>query len=66
MAKKKANKYLYLYVVQGRYGDTYGFEDLCESEDYKEAVADLRAYRINEIGYPHRLVHRRELNPEYV
>ena len=63
---KKVNKYLYLYVVQGYYSSTYGWEDCCQSEDYKEAVADLRAYRIEERGVPHRLIQRREPNPEYV
>ena len=61
---KRINKYLYLFVVQGNYG--YGWEDLTASESYKAAIADLRAYRKNDnYAVGHRLVKRRELNPEY-
>lgn len=56
----KENKYEYLYVVQGKYGSTYGWEDLCMSESRKEARHDLTAYCENEPRYPHRLIHRRE------
>ena len=59
--KKKVNKYVYLYVVQGYYG--YGWEDLCASENILEARSDYRDYRFNECGVPHRIIHRRELNP---
>jgi hypothetical protein len=45
------------YVVQGNYG--YGWEDLTASDNPAEAKADLKAYRENEIGVPHRLVTRR-------
>lgn len=62
---KKVNKYLYLWVVQGHYAAGYGWEDLTQSESYKEARADLKDYRINETNYPHRMIHRREPNPEY-
>ena len=64
--KTKINKYLYLYVVQGYYGKLYGWEDVCQSESYREARQDLKAYRLNENEYPHRMIHRRELNPLYV
>jgi len=60
---KKQNKYIYLYVIQGKYG-YYGWEDLCQSESWKEARADLKAYRENE-PYPLRMIERRELNPKY-
>lgn len=64
--RKKVNKYLYLYVVQGRYSSEYGWEDLCSSEDFREAAEDLRSYNNEEGGFSHRVVMRRELNPEYV
>ena len=55
------NKYTYLWIVQGNYGYGHGWEDLCASEDRKEARANLRDYRENEPG-PHRLIQRREKN----
>lgn len=55
----RKNKYQYLFVVQGNYGQ--GFEDLTCSESYKAAREDLKSYRDNE-HYPHRLIQRRELN----
>lgn len=61
---KRVNKYLYVYVVQGYYG-LHGWEDLCQSESYQEARHDLRAYRENEIQYPHRMIQRRISNPDY-
>lgn len=57
----RANKYLYLYVVQGNYGQ--GWEDLTASEDYREARANLREYRANDPA-PTRMIKRRELNAE--
>ena len=54
-------KYLYLHVVQGNYGYGHGWEDLCCSENRREARNDLKAYRENELGVPHRLIQRREL-----
>lgn len=57
----RANKYQYLNVVQGYYAP-HGWEDLTVSTDYKEARADLRAYRINDTTTAHRLIKRRELN----
>jgi hypothetical protein len=61
---KKINKYIYLFVVQGNYG-SYGWEDLTQFENYKEAREDLKSYRQNETGIPHRMIKRRELNPDY-
>lgn len=58
----KVNKYIYLYVVQGKYVGRW--EDLCASEGWKEARADLKAYRDNERGVLHRLIKRRELNQQ--
>jgi hypothetical protein len=60
--KMKKNKYSYLFVVQGNYGYGHGWEDLCASENYKEARANLKDYRLNEVNTPHRLIRRRELN----
>ena len=58
---KNPNKYNYLFVVQGYYSTTYGWEDLIESTNYKEARADLKDYRENESEYPHRMIRHREL-----
>jgi len=58
------NKYLYLWVIQGHYG-VYGWEDLTAAESIKEARGYLRDYRQNEPQYPHRMIQRREANPEY-
>ena len=57
-----ANKYLYLYVVQGNYG--CGWEDEAASESRKEARINLRAYWDNCSG-AYRLIKRREPNPNY-
>jgi len=61
----KTNKYTYLWVIQGCCGDQYGWEDLTQSESYKEARNDLRDYNENDFQYKHRMIKRRELNPEY-
>lgn len=45
-----------LHVVQGNYG--HGWEDLTASAEYKEARADLKAYRENDPA-PTRLIKRR-------
>lgn len=61
----RVNKYIYLHVVQGRYSDLYGWEDVAASESWKEARDDLRTYNLEEPGYLHRLIHRREPNLKY-
>ena len=48
----KTNKYLYLWVVQGNYSG-HGWEDLAESESYKEARYNLKEYRISSGPAPH-------------
>lgn len=58
------NKYLYMWIVQGYYAP-YGWEDLTQSESHKETRARLREYRENEPQYPHRMIQRREPNPEW-
>jgi hypothetical protein len=63
MTNKRPNKYLYLWIIQGNYGA--GFEDLCAEETWKECRVNLRAYRLEEPQYAHRVIRRRELNPEY-
>ena len=63
---KRINKYLYLWVVQGYYYSGYGWEDVCQSEHRKEAREDLKDYRKNEPEYPHRMIRRREPNPDYI
>lgn len=60
---KKINKYIYVWVIQGNYG--YGWEDLTQSESYKEARANLKDYRNNE-PTAHRLIRRREINPLFL
>lgn len=62
---KRVNKYLYLWVVQGYYSDLYKWEDLCASESITEAMSDKKEYRLAEPQYPHRMIQRRELNPEW-
>lgn len=62
---KRINKFIYLWVIQGRYPGPYGWEDVAASECYKEARADLKAYRENEPQYPHRMIRRCEPNPNY-
>lgn len=61
---KRINKYLYLWVVQGYYGDLYKWEDVAASEHFREARDDLKAHRENE-PYLFRMIQRRELNPEW-
>jgi len=68
MARKQP-KYIYLKVLQGCY-DGSSWDDLvfAEEKSYKEMKEfrdDVRAYRENEPQYPHRVVRRREANPEY-
>jgi hypothetical protein len=57
----KANKYIYLHVLQGDYGYGHGWEDLCASESRQEIRSDLKAYRENEGGC-YRIIQRRKLN----
>lgn len=45
------------HIVQGDYG--HGWEDLTASTVYKEANADLKAYRVNDPGTSTRLIKRR-------
>ncbi len=63
MAKRR-NKYDYLYIVQGKYGDTYRWEDLTAADSRKEARRDLRDYDLND-PYPHRIIQRRVLRKGY-
>lgn len=55
------NKYTYLHVVQGYYLGS-GWEDLTQSEDYREAKIDIKAYRENAPETAYRLIKRRELS----
>lgn len=52
------NKYEYLHVVQGDFG--YGWEDLTASDNPREALNDLRAYRGNDPDHAYRKIQRRE------
>lgn len=53
------NKYTYLFVLQGQYGQ--GWEDLSAALTRREVREDLKAYRDNE-GGQYRIIQRRELN----
>jgi hypothetical protein len=57
--KTATRKYRYLHVLQGNYGQ--GWEDLCQSEDRSEMVADRKSYRENAGEYAYRIIQRREL-----
>ena len=62
-------KYKYLKVLQGCY-DGHSWDDLvCAEEnniqECKEFRSDVKAYHENEPGYPHRVIRRREANPDY-
>jgi hypothetical protein len=59
----RINKYLYLWVLQGHYGGTYGWEDLTASEVWKEVRDNLKDYRENE-GGTYRVIKRRELREQ--
>lgn len=68
MNNKKQNKYIYLKVLQGQY-DGCTWDDLAEAdlsnvEELKKFKNDVKAYRENE-SYPHRVIRRRVLNPEW-
>jgi len=52
------NKYEYLYVLQGDYGQ--GWEDLTASTKRSEVVTDRKAYVENE-GGAYRIIYRRVL-----
>ena len=58
------NKFNYIFVVQGNYGYC-GWEDVAESDTHKEARYNLREFRISSGPAPHRIIQRREPNPEY-
>ena len=68
MNNKKQNKYIYLKVLQGQYDgctlDDLAEADLSNVEELKKFKNDVKAYRENE-SYPHRVIRRRVLNPEW-
>ena len=61
----RKNKYNYLWVIQGFYGDSW--EDLSEYDkkeySYKDVLHDYREYKVSD-SYPKRLIKRRVLNEE--
>ena len=59
---KRVNKYNYLWIIQSYWS---GWEDVTAADNYKEARGYLRDYRENEPNRAHRMIQRRELNPEY-
>ena len=58
---KKQNKYIYYHVLQGYYSEAHHWEDLCQSESWKEVRDDIRAYRENAPEYRYRIIQRRKL-----
>ncbi len=59
MKPRKPSKFLYLFVIQGDYGQ--GYEDLTAEETWREARARYVEYRHNEPRTVVRIVKRREL-----
>jgi len=59
----RKNRFLYLWVIQGNYGQ--GWEDECVEDSLTEARARLREYCENS-PYPSRMIQRREPNPEAI
>ena len=62
MTAKLPNKYEYLWIIQGNYGN--GWEDLTAETNWKECRVNLKLYRENDPA-PIRVIRRRELNPAY-
>lgn len=60
--KKKINKWIKEYIIQGYYG--HGWEDDTAESSIKEARARLKEYRQNS-NYPSRPITRRVINPEW-
>ncbi len=48
-----------VYVLQQNWGYGYGWEDIVEYDDRKEAKADYKLYIENQPGIPTRIVTRR-------
>lgn len=68
---KKNNKYLYHTVIQGLYDVDYGWDDVTiydsnDPEQMKSFRSDWKSYCENEPQYPHRVIHRRVPNPDYI
>jgi len=49
-----------VYVIQQYTGSQYGWEDVCEEDTRKEAVAQRKCYQENQPEYPVRIKKRRE------
>ena len=47
-----------VFVIESNYG--YGWEETTASDARREAIEDLKAYRLNQPEYSHRLIKRRE------
>ena len=64
----KQNKFSYLWVLQGNYGYSEGWEDLCAADKkekgaLKSIKADKRNYQDNAPEGQYRIISRRENNP---
>lgn len=44
------------YQIQGYYGSTYGWEEVCAEETWNDAKQTLREYRENERGVNFRII----------
>ena len=51
-----------VFVIESNYG--YGWEETTASDARREAIEDLKAYRLNQPEYSHRLIKRRERNEQ--
>lgn len=47
------------YQIQGYYGSTYGYEEVCSEETMSAAKQTLREYRENEPGISFRIIKKR-------
>ena len=60
----KNNKWLYFWVVQGKYPRKW--EDLTYDETYRDGRRSLKDYQLNDYNATDlRLIRRKELNPDY-
>lgn len=45
-----------IYIIQGLYNTNYGWEEVEQTTNYKEALKLLNEYNL--MSYPHRLIKR--------
>lgn len=49
-----------IYIIQQYTGPQYGWEDLCEEDEWREAYWRKKEYQENQPEYPVRIVKKRE------